>query len=1012
MQKFDCLAASTPVLGPHFLEASAGTGKTFAVEHIVARLLLHESPMELEQILVVTFTRAAARELKLRIRSNIERIARGQLVPWEYLAACKDPSSVRQRMSDALAAFDRCQIYTIHGFCSRMLREFSFEAGIGFTWKESFSSPRLLAALQDFFEMKLSKEVVSPEQLGIVVRWAGSVEELGRKLKKAAKIVPAKFFRDREEEFAALLQSRSPEELISLAQEFEAVKSLYKAEVKGDFKGQIEVLSSFDWEAAFRELIRHKGTLFLYLAPENRKVNAKGSMPHPFFDWGRKTLLPLIESAADPQEIFQQLLAVWKPIEFRIAQEEGILNPDQLLSTMGSAIQQETFRNSVRGKYRAVLIDEFQDTDPIQWDIFQALFLHQVEALYLIGDPKQSIYRFRQADLYTYLKAKETIAPHCHFHLDTNFRSSKELIGALNLLFDREWLKLPKEGRTLPYLPVRAGLDLSTDFKDGKGAIHCLLFQEEISELFPYLVQEIRNLRDQVVSLSSFAVLVKDRYQAAAVQQALAIAGISSMAKSQEPLSETLAFEAMEELFEALREPRHLGKAKVVLAGPFGRYAAEELQRVEESPFVELRAILEEKGWTAACQAFLKMRSKGKTVQENMALQGRSFYADCHQVFEVLLDWERREGFSFEGLGRFFDSLHRMDPEEAPCQRKDSDAEAVQIMTMHVSKGLEFDVVFALGLGTRTPECDVEAEAEKLRQLYVATTRAKRRLYIPIPTSLKKAEMGTHAPIELFCETLGSWKEELRRLSGEASLSIEELPSLVAVTPPFHFTPSLVPPAFQLPSVSPSYLLSFTALAKETSLKPLASIADPQGNYTIHNLPRGPETGVVLHALFEWIYQEKQAWKSPERIQEIVEQDLPALFSPWKKAILQMIEETLTFRLPMGFCLRDVKPGNVLVETEFVFQSQKNFLTGFIDLLFIHEEKVYFVDWKTNWLGEDASHYSEPELKAAIAAHQYDLQARIYREALERVGIETPSAIYFFVRGPQAICFHPEDRHG
>ena len=1016
MQKFDCLSVEAPLLGAHFLEASAGTGKTFAIEHIVARLLLSGNPpMELEQILAVTFTRAAARELKLRIRSNLEQIFRGA-VSWEYLS---EASLMKQRIGDALAAFDRCQIFTIHGFCSRMLREFSFEAGFGFTWKESFSSPRILSALQDFFEVKLSKEIMSPEQLGILVQWAGSVEELGRMLRKQEEGQKSKPFIDRVREFERVL--RSWPGTLPTREEFYGVRESYKTAVKGNFEAQLEALGSVfsDPAAAFGELIRHKGSLFLFLSPENRKVKAKEVALHPFFDWGRVHLLHLIQEAAEPSEIMQQVLAVWKPIEQRILKEEGSLNPDQLLHAMRDALKQESFRQKVQEKYRAALIDEFQDTDPVQWDIFQTLFLNRIEALYLIGDPKQSIYRFRKADLYTYLQAKESIGAECHFYLDTNFRSSKELIGALNRLFDREWLRLPKEGRALAYLPMRAGLELATDFGDGKGAIHCLLFEGEIADLFPYLGQEIGNLRTQVASLSSFAILVKDRYQAFAVQQFLSSVGIPSIARSQQPLSETLAFEAMEELFEALREPRNLGKAKTVLAGPFGGYTAEDVKKVLESPFSQIRVILDEKGLPAACQAFSQMQLGRATVQENMALQGLSFYSDCHQVLEVLFEWERAMGFSFEGLGRFFESIQRMDPEEAPCQRKESDVEAVQVMTMHVSKGLEFDVVFALGLGARTPECDEEAQAEKLRQLYVAATRAKRRLYMPIPVGLKQARLGTYSPVELFCQTLGvdgRWEEELRRLAEETSLSIERVvPSASVAESPSSLKPTLIAPTFPRPHPQASYLLSFTSLAKEMALEPLAQISPPNGDYTVHNLPRGAETGIAIHAIFERIYREEQAWKSNASIERIVEQELSSnLLAPWKKVVGSMIQDTLDFRLPMGFCLRDLKSGKVLVEAEFLFQEQADYLKGFIDLLFLHEGRLYFVDWKTNWLGEDASHYSPNQLEAAVFSHQYDLQAKIYAQALKRIGMAElfDQAIYFFVRGPTAFCFHPEDLHG
>ena len=129
MQKFDCLSIDCPLLGAHILEASAGTGKTFSIEHVFVRLLLEKKGIELEEILAVTFTRAAARELKGRIRNNIEKaisFLQNGLSPWDYLKAVDHPERAIRILLDAQAVFDRCQIFTIHGFCYRMLKEFAF----------------------------------------------------------------------------------------------------------------------------------------------------------------------------------------------------------------------------------------------------------------------------------------------------------------------------------------------------------------------------------------------------------------------------------------------------------------------------------------------------------------------------------------------------------------------------------------------------------------------------------------------------------------------------------------------------------------------------------------------------------------------------------------------------------------------------------------------------------------------------------------------------------------------
>jgi exodeoxyribonuclease V beta subunit len=120
--------------------------------------------------------------------------------------------------------------------------------------------------------------------------------------------------------------------------------------------------------------------------------------------------------------------------------------------------------------------------------------------------------------------------------------------------------------------------------------------------------------------------------------------------------------------------------------------------------------------------------------------------------------------------------------------------------------------------------------------------------------------------------------------------------------------------------------------------------------------------------------------------------------------ISSLVEQTLDLPLDFGFCLRDVDQSKIRVEAEFIFQEGANYLKGFIDLLFVHEGKLYFVDWKTNWL----SSYSEEKIAASMSSHQYDLQAAIYTEALRREWAgEMGGAIYFFVRGPKAICFTP-----
>lgn len=970
MQRFDCLAKDAPILGLHFLEASAGTGKTFAIEQVVARLIQTQE-CELEQILVVTFTRAAARELKLRIRSNLSRLAQ---------------RNEERPLVDALAIFDRSQIFTIHSFCSRMLNEFGFATGLSPMSITADSSNRD-AGIRDFLERGISPELLCLEQLEIVLKWAGSMEELAHLLKTKDGSPEDHTFSSRAQEFFSLCPPLVPSKL---QEDWNALKGNYKKE-KGDLEGQIEALATGN----FAKLIREKGTIFSFLCAENKKIKAKDPehLNYPgFFEWGKRHLLPLIEQAADPRIILDTLLSAWKPIDRAILLESGELTHDELLLAMRRAIDTPLFCEKIRQKYTAVLIDEFQDTDPIQWEIFEKLFLSKdalPKAVYLIGDPKQSIYRFRKADLYTYLKAKQAIPTEGHFYLDTNFRSSQSLISTLNQLFDREWLHLPREKTTLPYIPVRAGTDLKTEFLDGKGAVHCVFLGKQ--DIYAYIAGEILRLKGEVAHYRDWAVLVKDRFEAAQMQTVLTSLGIPSHCASKEPLADTLAFEAIREFLEALANPTNLAVIKRVLAGPFYHFSAADIQALDHFSLEVYRFSLEERGLSATFRVFFQDRP----------FLNRQFSSDCRQILERLFEWEQQNGFTFEGVFQFFDKMGR---DTDLFQRKEEGEDDVQILTMHMSKGLEYSIVFALGLASRTPACDEEAQSEKLRQLYVAATRAKKRLYIPIPIHSKEPLEGTEAPMELFCKALSSGEaleQALEKIALSTSLSIEKVAGPVPLPQSVEkISPQSQPrQRIEVPLQPSSYMLSFTALAQETEREFLDPL--PEGE-----LPRGPETGVLIHRIYERIFSENEAWKHRSPVSRIVQEEMglgPLAF--WVSEVDEMVQASLDLLLPHGFCLRDLEATSIRAEVEFLFDSAPHYLKGFIDLVFLRNEQLYFVDWKTNWLAS----YDETAVIEAISTHQYDLQASIYAEALKKSGLELPvSAIYLFVRGPAAYCFKPK----
>jgi ATP-dependent exoDNAse (exonuclease V) beta subunit len=195
----------------------------------------------------------------------------------------------------------------------------------------------------------------------------------------------------------------------------------------------------------------------------------------------------------------------------------------------------------------------------------------------------------------------------------------------------------------------------------------------------------------------------------------------------------------------------------------------------------------------------------------------------------------------------------------------------------------------------------------------------------------------------------------------------------------------------------------------------LEPLPEPNGHYTPHNLPRGAETGVAIHQLFETLFAEKKP------IEQIVEEQLfGSLLYPWKEVVVDMIHSTLHLLLPQGFSLVDVSEQKILIEREFLFGQQSDYIKGFIDLVFQQGGKLYFVDWKTNWLGDCSESYTTAAIQAAMVEHEYDLQAKLYTQAIQKAWEDRSDqpfqevfggAIYLFVRAPAAYCFNPlEDK--
>ncbi|MFI5333683.1 MAG: UvrD-helicase domain-containing protein [Chlamydiales bacterium] len=1086
---FDVLSRKLRVPGHRFLEASAGTGKTFAIEHLVVRLLIEEK-LPLEQILVVTFTRAATRELKMRIRACIESAASALKIKtagFDYLSRILEEGEescqgALNSLKDALACFDRAQIFTIHGFCYRMLQEFAFEADLAFDLANpddgnASSLRNTHEQIYAFLRSGFKPPLYSLSQIEAVMQKHQFdvhkiVLKIAKILERKRALSSSSSFQKMHAQFNTALSGVSLlekdkwlDDLRKLAPHFKRV-DLASAE-KQLVQLQLLIQKRNSTEEEFDALLREKNWFLETFLPENLKKRA--ALPHPselnypgIFDELGRWLLPLWQETKDPLKTLVRMACDCE------SSSSHALSFDELLEKMRDSLENPKFCTHVQSRFRALIVDEFQDTDPIQWQIFETLFLKDpalLSALYLVGDPKQSIYRFRGADVYTYLNAALHVKESAS--LNTNFRARKSLIHALNTLFshiaDGKWLPLPSLAKFLSFMPVEAPEGKKEDkLEDGKGAVHFFIAKEAIGRernfptrkmeetfFFPFIAQEIQAIATRGYSFRSCAILIKDRFQGERLQNYLKKVGIPSTTTRGRNLIGSNGFMVMQQFLEAERDPSNI---KLLLAGPVFGCSYDEINHPAQADLVHfLQASsqkFDENGFPLFFAEFLRFVWQGKTVLERV-MQIEDLYQELRGVAEFIM--EEKSGGSCEELILFLQEMKARGEERL---MHFPEREAVSLLTTHMSKGLEFEFVFALGLSSRHTlreelifirENGVEKieelgslhsasselylneqDAEKMRQLYVALTRAKIRVYVPLAFDLSPAELGKGegAPIELFFsqeKTEDAACATLETLGKRASISYTRLaksmmPQMVKRDPP----PLIAPQEVQVTYARRS-LLSFSILAKKNREIDTSRVVPAAEGKSVHTLPLGAETGTVLHEIFEEIFKQKifNAQHSQGRTRLITQRLAKSPLEGWEEVVIEIVDSAL--KLPLfrekSFSLENLAEKNVIQEMEFLFSFKGNLVKGCADLLFEWEEKYYLLDWKSNWLGPDEASYIDLQLEQTMHENDYFLQGAIYAAAFERyvkLFDRRPfeklfgGAFYIFLRGKKTYHFTPD----
>ncbi len=804
----------------NLIEASAGTGKTYAIAMLVLRFVV-EQELDIKQILVVTFTKAATEELKDRIRL---RLAETRLAITDdqheidvnirlWLDSLDlAPELIIQRLNNALLDIDQAGIFTIHGFCQRILAEHALESGQLFDSELTGDISAVKQACSDDFWRKqiyprsvweaslLTAEYKTPDQL------LASVDFI------AADLTVYPVYQDLDQKLLDLKQliEKSKQTILfafSIIEE-QLPEGKFKKTITTVFKHNsqnlIQWLNGESTLSPDFSMLTEKGLL-----DSLNGVKFKTSKAKPLPSDEQK--LNYLNALAIDTALFDRIDDAIKTISLTLRRalletltvevdkrllQLNVLSFDDLISRFASALKEkkgQLLRQEIQYRYQAALIDEFQDTDQSQWFIFSTLFDSPKHYLYLIGDPKQAIYKFRGADIHSYFAAQQQ-AQH-HFTLGSNWRSHPKLVAGVNGLFARkrpfytESLKfhnvnpaltakegtVTKNGQEIPPLVLWPLNKTDNEhWSAGKAAneIKIATVNEILALLSPAYNIQIASQSTRILP-RDIAILVRSNPQAKAFQQALNEAGVAAVINSRESVFSSAEATDLLTLLLAIAQPtnNHLLKQALTLScfnlngqqlfkalndelimdGWLSRFLDYQQSWHKNGFMVMMRQIMDNEKILPHLSMLALAERRITNLQHCIELIQQAAI-DEHLGVNKTLDWLQHN------INQAVAGYSSSDEQQL---RIESDEDAVKIITMHSAKGLEFPIVFCPFLWQRGVQLKKERHiikcyendemiadlgsalfeqhremalqeelAEDLRVFYVAVTRAKYRCYL------------------------------------------------------------------------------------------------------------------------------------------------------------------------------------------------------------------------------------------------------------------------------------------
>lgn len=744
MQALDPL--SIPLRGKNLIQASAGTGKTWTISLLYLRLIL-EQLLTVDKILVVTYTRAATDELRSRIRARLKEAVAAyeqpELATDEYQALLESYPADTERLwylQRALLSFDEAAVFTIHSFCQRVLQQHAFEVGIPFESELVASEADLQLQLTDQF---WQQRLVRPNALDAVVLSSSGItpekllqevaEFIGRpylKIVSTQRITEAEFI-TLQERYAGLLEqartlwTQDKTEILKLLNDKEALSqtSYGTAKIQKIVATWTAVLAG-KLAADQQDLLAKLGANSLKNATKSKQTTPK----HRFFE----LIDELLESFAALVEVqslvLEQLrydLLGWLREQLPERKRmKGQLTFDDLLVNLQNALQNRpSLAAQVAEQYQVALIDEFQDTDPIQYDVFERIYQNTEGQVYYVGDPKQAIYSFRGADIYTYLQAANSVQRAQRYTLARNFRSQPKLLAAFNLLYARSNDPF-RNSKSIDYETVSSGGTVTSaldcepvlaplriwDFQGDPeqeatlGEVQTAVAQAVANDIARLLLQGqqgLASIEGQALSSGDFAVLVRSHRQGRLIKEALQACGIASVQKSPLGIFQTEEAAELRLVLIAIAEPSQISKLRRALVTELMGGTAETLVTLDANPqlfdneledFFRWQYLWQKQGFMRMFRDWLDRRAVRARLLAYV--DGERRLTNLLHLAELIHVETRKQAPSMQTTLRWLQRRAAEQTGEEHQLRLESDENLVQIVTIHKSKGLQYKIVY------------------------------------------------------------------------------------------------------------------------------------------------------------------------------------------------------------------------------------------------------------------------------------------------------------------------------